>query len=860
MANKTDTTPMMVQYQNIKDQYPDAFLFYRIGDFYELFNDDAIKGSQILELTLTNRSRNAEHPIPMCGVPHKAAQNYVDILVDQGYKVAICEQMEDPRLAKGMVKREVIQLVTPGTQVDVGSQNAKTNNYLTGLVYKPESGIFAFAYADLSTGELKVAALHNSSEFVNEIVSLQTKEIVVKQDLPASIEGTIKKLGILISHQKDIPVNSALSYLSQDVDNGDLQDVLKMLLAYIQVTQKRSLDHLKRAVVYEPSEFLELDHDSQYNLELTRNIRTGKKSGTLLWLLDQTKTAMGGRKLKQWIERPLVNKDKIIERHGAVAVLLDHYFERNQLADELIKVYDLERLAGRIAFGSVNGRDLIQLKTSLLQIPKIRYIIDQINDDKLSKMLANLQPLDDVVNDIDSAIVEEPPISVTDGGVIKSGYNQQLDKYRDATNNGQKWLAELEAKERKATGINNLKIGFNHVFGYYIEVTKTNLSKVPEGRYQRKQTLTNAERFSTPELKEKEALILEAEEQSKTLEYKLFVGVRDTIKKSIKDIQRLADTVATIDVLQSFASVSEEYRFIEPELVDGHDLEVVEGRHPVVEKVLGHQQYVPNDVVMDENTSVLLITGPNMSGKSTYMRQMALTVIMNQIGCFVPAKQAKMPIFDKIFTRIGAADDLISGQSTFMVEMKEANDAVENATPNSLILFDEIGRGTATYDGMALAQAIIEYVHNHIGAKTLFSTHYHELTTLDDSLKHLRNVHVGATESNGELVFLHKVEPGPADKSYGIHVAKLAGLPDVLLKRADEILASLEKQPVVEQTSASQKSQGKKEEQTSLFPMQTIDDNQSEVVSEIKKLDLMSKTPMQVMNAVYKWQQKINKE
>lgn len=851
---------MMVQYQNIKDQYPDAFLFYRIGDFYELFNDDAIKGSQILELTLTNRSRNAEHPIPMCGVPHKAAQNYVDILVDQGYKVAICEQMEDPRLAKGMVKREVIQLVTPGTQVDVGSQNAKTNNYLTGLVYKPESGIFAFAYADLSTGELKVAALHNSSEFVNEIVSLQTKEIVVKQDLPASIEGTIKKLGILISHQKDIPVNSALSYLSQDVDNGDLQDVLKMLLAYIQVTQKRSLDHLKRAVVYEPSEFLELDHDSQYNLELTRNIRTGKKSGTLLWLLDQTKTAMGGRKLKQWIERPLVNKDKIIERHGAVAVLLDHYFERNQLADELIKVYDLERLAGRIAFGSVNGRDLIQLKTSLLQIPKIRYIIDQINDDKLSKMLANLQPLDDVVNDIDSAIVEEPPISVTDGGVIKSGYNQQLDKYRDATNNGQKWLAELEAKERKATGINNLKIGFNHVFGYYIEVTKTNLSKVPEGRYQRKQTLTNAERFSTPELKEKEALILEAEEQSKTLEYKLFVGVRDTIKKSIKDIQRLADTVATIDVLQSFASVSEEYRFIEPELVDGHDLEVVEGRHPVVEKVLGHQQYVPNDVVMDENTSVLLITGPNMSGKSTYMRQMALTVIMNQIGCFVPAKQAKMPIFDKIFTRIGAADDLISGQSTFMVEMKEANDAVENATPNSLILFDEIGRGTATYDGMALAQAIIEYVHNHIGAKTLFSTHYHELTTLDDSLKHLRNVHVGATESNGELVFLHKVEPGPADKSYGIHVAKLAGLPDVLLKRADEILASLEKQPVVEQTSASQKSQGKKEEQTSLFPMQTIDDNQSEVVSEIKKLDLMSKTPMQVMNAVYKWQQKINKE
>ncbi len=852
---------MMVQYQKIKDQYPDAFLFYRLGDFYEMFNEDAIKGSQILELTLTNRSRNADNPVPMCGVPHKAAQNYIDILVDQGYKVAICEQMEDPRLAKGMVKREVIQLVTPGTQVDVGSENAKSNNYLTSVVYDADSNEFAFAYADLSTGELKVAKLTTQAEFVNELVSLQTKEIVVEKDLPATLIDTVKKLGILISNQSDLPVNASVSYLSQDVDDVLMKQVLKLLLDYIQATQKRSLQHLKRAVVYEPSDFLELDHNSQYNLELIRNIRTGKKSGTLLWLLDQTKTAMGGRKLKQWIERPLVNRNMINQRHDAVGVLLDHYFERNQLQDELIKVYDLERLAGRIAFGSVNGRDLIQLKTSLEHVPKIKYILEQIADKSFDEMLKNLVPLDDIVEEIDSAIVEEPPISVTDGGVIKDGYNQQLDQYRDATNNGQKWLAELEAKERQVTGINNLKVGFNHVFGYYIEVTKVNLDKIPANRYQRKQTLANAERFSTPELKEKEALILEAQEQSKTLEYKLFVKIRDDIKQSIKRIQDLADSVAAIDVLQSFAAVSEEYRFVRPTLTNKHIVDITDGRHPVVEKVLGHQQYVPNDVNLAEDTSILLITGPNMSGKSTYMRQMALCVIMNQMGCFVPAKKAKLPVFDKIFTRIGAADDLISGQSTFMVEMKEANDAIENATPNSLILFDEIGRGTATYDGMALAQAIIEYVHNNIGAKTLFSTHYHELTALDESLNRLRNVHVGATESNGELVFLHKIQPGPADKSYGIHVAKLAGLPNGLLHRANDILTQLEQQAADDHQTAqtSQETPERPAElQTSLFPLEQIDDKQAEVVSQLKKLDLMSKTPMQIMNQVYKWQQKIN--
>ena len=858
---------MMEQYQKIKDQYPDAFLFYRLGDFYEMFNDDAIKGSQILELTLTNRNKSSKNPVPMCGVPHKAVQNYIDILVDQGYKVAICEQMEDPKLAKGMVKREVIQLVTPGTQFQTGSENAKENNYLTALYYNSDEGTYGFAYADLSTGELKVANLTSIDEIINEVVSLSSKETVVLGDnLPVKATETLTKLGILISKQELLPANASTSYLSQDAEGDSARQVLSLLISYIETTQKRSLDHLKRAVMYEPSDFLEMDHNSQYNLELVRNIRTGKKQGTLLWLLDQTKTAMGGRTLKQWLERPLVNRGKIEQRQNIVGVLVEHFFERNQLQDELIKVYDLERLSGRVAFGSVNGRDMIQLKTSLMQVPKVRYVLEQIADKNFDDLLRELVPLDNIVDLIDRAIADEPPISVTDGGVIKDGYDEQLDKYRDATNNAQRWLAELEAKEREVTGINNLKVGFNHVFGYYIEVTKTNLAKIPENRYQRKQTLANSERFSTPELKEKEAMILEAQEQSKNLEYKLFVEVRDQIKAAIKDIQRLADAVATTDVLQSFAAVSEEYRFIKPHLIDGHEVKIVDGRHPVVEKVLGHQQYVPNDVDLNEDTNVLLITGPNMSGKSTYMRQLALAVIMNQVGCFVPAKSAEMPIFDKIFTRIGAADDLISGQSTFMVEMKEADDAIENATPNSLILFDEIGRGTATYDGMALAQAIIEYVHNNIGAKTLFSTHYHELTALDQSLKQLKNVHVGATESNGELVFLHKIQMGPADKSYGIHVAKLAGLPKSLLGRASTILDNLQEDNENEVHGSANamveniEREPQSEEQISLFPLDQIDDKQADVISQLKKLDLMSRTPMEIMNQVYKWQQKIKKD
>ena len=883
---KVNQTPMMVQYQKIKDQYPDAFLFYRLGDFYEMFNDDAVKGAQLLELTLTSRNHSSKNPIPMCGVPHRAVQNYIDILVDRGYKVAICEQMEDPKLAQGMVKREVIQLVTPGTQTDTGAGNAKDNNYLTALTQVKNK--FGFAYADLSTGELKVTSLTDFDAVLNEVMSLQTKETVVDKSVSKDVLEQLQTVGILISHQDETEVKSELSYLTQGVTAPEQLTVLNHLLTYIITTQKRSLAHLQRAVMYEPTFFLKMDHYSQRNLELIQNMRTGKKSGTLLWLLDETKTAMGGRLLKQWLDRPLVSRKHILARQKKVSVLVDQYFERNSLQEELTKVYDLERLAGRVAFGSVNGRDLIQLKTSLKQIPKLQHILNELPDAVFDDIYDRLDPIDNVTDVIDEAIVDEPPLSVTDGGVIKDGYDKTLDSYRQAMHNGKQWLAEMEASERKATGINNLKIGYNRVFGYYIDVTKTNLDKLPEGRYERKQTLTNSERFTTPELKEKEHLILEAEEKSTDLEYKLFVKVRELVKKNIQRIQSLAHAVSELDVLQSFADISEKYRFVAPTFTkSGHDLEIVEGRHPVVEKVLGRQTYVPNDVKMPEETSILLITGPNMSGKSTYMRQLALTVILAQMGCFVPAKSAKMPIFDQIFTRIGAADDLISGESTFMVEMKEANEALAHATANSLVLFDEIGRGTATHDGMALAQAIIEFVHDRIHAKTLFSTHYHELTVLDKSLAHLKNVHVGAVEKNGELVFLHQMQDGPADKSYGIHVAKLAGLPDSLLKRADKILTHLEKtqdqhasvqvaaedKPVQPEPQPQPKPQPKPQPaepvtetaeatdadtQLSLFGEPEKKATKADkVAAQVKALNLMGLTPMDVMNQVYKWQQEL---
>ncbi|MBM7709457.1 DNA mismatch repair protein MutS [Enterococcus lemanii] len=846
MPQKTKHTPMMEQYFGIKASYPDAFLFYRLGDFYELFYEDALEVAQLLELTLTSRNKNAEDPIPMCGVPYHAAAGYIDTLVEQGYKVAICEQVEDPKTAKGMVKREVVQLITPGTVMEGKSLSAKENNYLAALAYTDTS--YQFAYVDLSTGELKATELTEEASILNELAALQSKELVLTSEIPASvIEQLEKRLGLLFSEEKEQLETTEFLFLTKELPEN-LKNVTLKLLTYLNKTQKRSLDHLQPALSYQVDHFLSIDYYSKFNLELIQSIRTGKKQGTLLWLLDETKTAMGGRLLKQWIDRPLIQQKQIEARQNQVESLLKAFFERADLQEVLKKVYDLERLAGRVAFGSVNGRDLLQLKTSLQQVPFIQTILTGINEGQWTALLKQITPLEDLVALIERGIHEEAPLQITEGNVIKTGYNAQLDQYREAMHSGKKWLAELEAKERAATGIKNLKIGFNRVFGYYIEITKANLVNLPEGRYERKQTLANAERFINPELKEIETLILEAEEKSVDLEYQLFLEIREEVKKSITRLQKLAHGISTLDVLQSFATISEKYQYVRPTFNQSHTLKIIDGRHPVVEKVLGHQEYIPNSIEMDAKTFILLITGPNMSGKSTYMRQLALTVIMAQMGCFIPAKSAELPVFDRIFTRIGASDDLIAGQSTFMVEMMEANQALQQATPDSLILFDELGRGTATYDGMALAQAIIEYIHQNVQAKTLFSTHYHELTPLEKELTHLRNIHVGAVEQEGEVVFLHKMMAGPADKSYGIHVAKIAGLPKKLLERADYLLVALENGEQAPKVAPEV-------EQLSLFS--ESNEVEREVLGELKALNVLEMTPMDALNALHQLQKKV---
>ncbi|AVO67410.1 DNA mismatch repair protein MutS [Weissella cibaria] len=877
---KPKETPMMKQYNEIKAQYPDAFLFYRLGDFYELFNNDAVLGSQLLELTLTQRNKNSAEPIPMAGVPHHAAQNYIDILVDKGYKVAVVEQMENPAEAEGMVKREVVQLVTPGTRMRTSADAAKENNYLVSLSMTPAGG-FGLAYTDLSTGEVKATTVTATGGVLNEISRLETKEIVTNATLPDDLMANLTSLGILVSHQDEEAANAETSYLTQQLTVPEQKEAADVLLAYLFATQKRSLDHLQMASSYEIAQYLKLDRNSRANLELTVNLRTQQRSGTLLWLLDNTKTAMGGRALKQWLEQPLLDRETIEQRYDKIGELLKDFFSRAALQETLKSVYDLERLAGRVAYGTANGRDLLQLRNSLRQVPDIMVTLGDLDPAVFGDLLRRIDPVSDIEKLISTAIAEEPPISVTDGGVIRAGYNTRLDEYRSVMKNGKQWLAELEAKERSETGISSLKIGFNKVFGYYIEVTKANIDKLDPDRYTRKQTLVNAERFITPELKDREQMILEAETKSSDLEYQLFTEVREQIKNNITRIQKLAATLAELDVLQSLATVAEDYKFTRPELTDKQRLVIKDGRHPVVEKVLGHQSYVANDVFMDEDETIMLITGPNMSGKSTYMRQLALTVVMAQIGSYVPASEAELPIFDQIFTRIGAADDLISGNSTFMVEMSEANTAIQNATKRSLILFDELGRGTATYDGMALAQAIIEHVHNNTKAKTLFSTHYHELTALSDELPNLRNVHVGATEENGELVFSHKVLTGPADQSYGINVAKLAGLPDSLIDRAADILANLEAQDVsleataptrpaklAEPVATYQASVAEPEpEVVAAEPADTqldlfavgpeIDPAMQAVLDEIKATNIATMTPLDAMMKLNEWQKQM---
>ena len=851
------TTPMMEQYYQIKEQYPDAFLFYRVGDFYELYEDDAVKGAQILELTLTHRSNKSENPIPMAGVPHMAVDSYVNTLVEKGYKVAICEQLEDPKKAKGMVKRGIIQLVTPGTRMAQGPDDSQESNYLTSVVEK--AGGYGLAYSDLSTGEIFATHVKHYTEVVNELLSLRTREVVFAGKLNASDRDSLQKANITVSEPAELEGEHAeISYVQQKLTDSMEKAAVRQLVIYLLATQKRSLAHLQVAESFEIGQYLQMANTVQRNLELTQSATTGKKQGSLLWVLDKTTTAMGGRLLKQWLSRPLLSLDRINQRQQMVQALLDDYFTRENIVDSLKGVYDLERLSGRVAFGNVNPRELLQLAKSLEATkPIIQALVESGNPD-LEKYGQGIDPQSELAESITNCLVDQPPISAKDGGIIRAGVSEDLDKYREAMNGGKKWLAQMEMEERQRTGIDNLKIGYNRVLGYFIQVSKGNVAKVPQDRYTRKQTLTNAERYITPELKEHENLILEAESRSTDLEYELFSQLREAVKAHIPALQKLGRQLAALDVFVAFAQDAEERNYCRPSFSSKNEIAVKNGRHPVVEAVLPAGSYIPNDLVMDEDTSIYLITGPNMSGKSTYMRQLALIAIMAQIGSFVPADSAKLPVFDQVFTRIGAADDLYSGKSTFMVEMSEANEALQHASSRSLVLFDEIGRGTATYDGMALAGAIIKYLHDKVGAKTLFATHYHELTELDESLPHLKNIHVGATEENGKLIFLHKILPGPADQSYGIHVAKLAGLPRPVLREASSMLKRLEAEGSREINPSSQ--------QLDLFsPVEVVEENplkaeQEELLDEISQVNLNEKTPLEVMQLVADWQQALKEE
>ena len=868
----TTYTPMMQQYLLVKQDYQDAFLFYRLGDFYELFFNDAVKASQLLEITLTARAGNTDNPIPMCGVPHHAAKGYIETLVAKGFKVAVCEQTEDPKHAKGVVKREVVQVITPGTIMEGKTLDGKTNHFIAAAEALSQNEI-AFAYLDVSTGEANTSIIEGSAkELTQQLQAYAIKEVIVTEQLQLLMADYAETSGIVLSlEQQEMDDVRAAQYVSQLP--MPLQAVAKRLLQYVERTQMRSLSHIQAFTFTEADSYLRIDTNSKRNLELIQSIRGGDAKGTLLWLLDETVTAMGGRKLKQWMHQPLASKNAIEARQSVVTELLEEFFLRQELNELLKNVYDLERLAGRVAFGSVGGRDLAQLRESLRQVPLIQQKLIESGREKLAALGQQLDVCADIEVLLAEAITDHPPISIKEGDVIRDGYNAQLDAYRDASRNGKDWIAQLEQKERELTGIKNLKIGYNRVFGYYIEITKSHLGNTDLARFERKQTLANAERFITEELKEKEALILNAEEQSLALEYNLFVDLRDELKTYIPRVQKLAANISELDVLMSFATVTDKYRFTKPVFHEGRALKIIEGRHPVVEKMLNKQSYVPNDCVLTDEKNMMLITGPNMSGKSTYMRQVALIVVLAQMGCYVPAAEASLPITDQIFTRIGAADDLAAGQSTFMVEMLESQHAITHATKNSLMLFDEIGRGTSTYDGMSLAQAMMEYIHTEIGANTLFSTHYHELTDLENELARLQNVHVSATEQDGRVVFLHKVKKGAADKSYGVHVAELAAMPQAILQRARVLLAQFEaegaEKPVlavqapVELAEVVQPAPAKVAEdelQLSLFNISdepALSPEQKQVLDTLAKLNVMGTTPMQAMTLLYELQQKL---
>lgn len=839
-VDKSKISPMMLQYIDIKEKNMDVILFFRLGDFYEMFFEDAYVASKELELTLTGKNAGLDERIPMCGIPYHAASIYLEKLVEKGYKVAICEQVEDPKTAKGVVKREVMQIVSSGTVMDSDALDEKSNNYIGNVLDLNSS--YVICYTDLSTGEVNAKMInHDMDTLINTILSLSLNEIVFKSDFNKYVVDTLRnKCRLNVSISDYICNTDEYKYIYDNVLDERYIICINHLLSYLIDTQKRSLTHLQKVNIIE-NIYLNIDANSIRNLELIESLRLKSRNYSLLWLLDKTKTAMGSRMLKNWILNPLTNIEEINKRYDIISTLETEFILKEELKNYLNEVYDLERLCGRISYGNTNARDLIQLKNSLKVLPDINKILTDL------KFYKNIETLEDLYSLLDKSIDDDAPITIKEGGIIKRGYNLELDSLKDNSKSGKDFVVNMESEERERTGIKNLKVGYNKIFGYYIEVSKGNIPLIKdEYNYERKQTLANCERYVTPLLKEKEAMILGAEEKIINLEYNLFIEIRDIVKNYISRIQVIAKTIAEIDVLQSLACVAEENNYVRPIISDKRIIDIKGSRHPVVEKVL-NTEYVDNDIYMDEKTNILMITGPNMAGKSTYERELVITSIMAQMGSFVPAKSCIIPIFDKVFTRIGASDDLVSGDSTFMVEMKEANIALLNATKNSLIIFDELGRGTATYDGLSIAQSIIEYIHDNIGCKTLFSTHYHELTKLDKHFSGIKNVHVAIKEENGNITFMHKVKDGPVDKSYGIHVAKLANLPSKVINRANEILNTYEnKKEVVFSEQLS-------------IPIETIEKDNI-IEDKIKNIDILNITPLEALNFIYELKKEIDKK
>ena len=833
--NYNDLSPMMKQYYEIKMKYQDELLFYRLGDFYELFFEDAIICSRELGLTLTGKNAGLSERVPMCGVPHHSIKNYIKEAVDKGYKLAICEQVEDPKESKGMVKREVTEVISKGTMTDLEFLDNKDFNYL-GSIYT-YSNSFVVSYADISTGELNVVKIEKDyKKLFNIIINNNFKEVILTNNTDIEIINTLKNI-----YNIDITIEDDI--LDEDIDFVDsikddmLINGIKHLLYYLKIKELKDISNFNSVNILDNDKYLYMDIHTIRNLELFETTRLKERKNSLIWLIDRCKTSMGSRKLKSWMLKPLRDKNIIENRYDIIDKFNSHFILRSELANDLYEIYDIERLCGKVASNSANARDLTQLKKSLRVLPDLKRIINEL------KLDYKIDTFDELTKLIDDAIKEDAPISLKDGYLINDGFNEELDELRKIRKGGKDFISAIEVEAKQQTGINNLKVGYNKVFGYFIEVSKGNVSKIdPSLGWERKQTLVNAERFSSPKLKEKENMILNAEDRIVNLEYNIFINIRNEVKRVIHELNDIAKIISEIDALYSLSVASEELSLVRPNINEDSILEVVDGRHPVVEYV-SKNEYVENDIMMDNSVNTLLITGPNMSGKSTYMRETAIIVILAQMGSFVPAKKANIPIFDKIFTRIGASDDLVSGESTFMVEMMEANNAIENATSNSLILFDELGRGTSTYDGMSIAQAILEYINTNIKCKTLFSTHYHELTSLSDKYNNIVNIHVDAKEENGNVVFLHKIKNGPVDKSYGVHVAKLSGMPNSLINRANEILNNYESNKV------NSKQDVKNEQIAFDFTNGTLNDKVTKYISDI---DIYNTTPREAMDILYK--------